>query len=192
MHPAEVDLTDVRLANSGVLFGNENLPLGLANQSSGEVRINSGQWIRFGGMASINSGEIKNTGGTVEFNGLTNNSDGLVSGRGIFELGDNSVNQGVFAFGGGFADVYGDFTNDGGTIAIAVGSTTVFYDDVTDNGGTIDVGIGSAVAFFGSYNGGTTGPGIVYMNGDLRPGNSPASVSFWWRFTICQRSKTQH
>jgi hypothetical protein len=42
----------------------------------------------------------------------------------------------------------------------------------------VNVSKNSDVVFFGSYNGGSTGLGTVHAFGDLRPGNSPATISF--------------
>jgi len=61
---------------------------------------------------------------------------------------------------------------------------TTFYDDVTISPGANNVqvsasgGVVSSVVFLGSYNGGTTGGGAAFIEGDHRPGNSPATVSF--------------
>jgi hypothetical protein len=82
-------------------------------------------------------------------------------------------------------DVYGDVSqNAGGRITLTGGGVTTFYDDVTLNAGANNIqvsasgGVVSSVVFLGSYNGGTTGGGAVFIEGDHRPGNSPATVSF--------------
>lgn len=82
---------------------------------------------------------------------------------------------------GGFADVHGDLVNTAaGIIAISDGSTTTFHDDVTMDAANLNMEIASDSygVFLGSYNGGSNGLGTVQVFGDLRPGNSPAIVSF--------------
>ncbi len=177
------DSSDVIVVNSGRLFGDGLLGASIVNLSNGQIRVSSNQFMAFEGAGNINAGEISNTGGRVEFNlGLQNDAGGFISGRGEFAANDGGwVNDGVMAFSGGLADVYGDVANgSAGTIAIAGNSTTTFYDDVTMSAGNMNVRIsqnGSAV-FFGSYNGGSVGTGTVHTFGDLRPGNSPGAVSF--------------
>ena len=177
------DSSDVIVVNSGRLFGDGLLGASVVNLSNGEIRVSSNQFMAFEGAGNINAGEINNTGGRIEFNqGLQNDAGGFISGRGEFAANDGGwVNDGVMAFSGGLADVYGDVANgSAGTIAIAGNSTTTFYDDVTMSAGNMNVHIsqnGSAV-FFGSYNGGSVGTGTVHTFGDLRPGNSPGAVSF--------------
>lgn len=177
------DSSEVIVVNSGRLFGDGLLGASVVNLSNGEIRVSSNQFMAFEGAGNINAGEINNTGGRIEFNqGLQNDAGGFISGRGEFAANDGGwVNNGVLAFSGGLADVYGDVANgSSGTIAIAGNSTTTFYDDVTMSAGNMNVRIsqnGSAV-FFGSYNGGSVGTGTVHTFGDLRPGNSPGAVSF--------------
>ncbi len=177
-----IDTSGVTLVNSGRLYGDGQLVAGINNLAAGEIRVSSGQFMAFEGVSNTNAGEINNTGGRVEFNlGLTNQAGGFISGRGEFAANDGWTNNGVMAFSGGLADVYGDVANGAsGTIAVAGNSTTAFYDDVTMSAGNMNVNIsqnGSAV-FFGSYNGGSVGTGTVHTFGDLRPGNSPGIVSF--------------
>src|SRR5205823_5290800 len=66
-----------------------------------------------------------------------------------------------------------------GHIAISGASQVTFLDDVVNNG-AISISSGNTAVFFGSFSGanGTTGAGSVLLEGDLRPGNSPAAISF--------------
>jgi T5SS/PEP-CTERM-associated repeat protein len=176
------DSSGVIVVNSGRLFGDGLLGASVVNLSNGEIRVSSNQFMAFEGVGNINAGEINNTGGRIEFNqGLQNDAGGFISGRGEFAANAGWTNNGVMAFSGGLADVYGDIANSvAGRIAIAGNSTTTFYDDVTMSAGNMNVNIsqnGNAV-FFGSYNGGSTGGGNVYTFGDLRPGNSPGVITF--------------
>jgi len=173
------------VSNSGIIepVGGVLLLTGaFVNNSAGRVNVAAGAKVRVTSAPSPNTGIISLEGGSVEFTQpLTNAVGGLISGRGTLSVGGTGlVNNGNIGFSGGFADVYGDVANNAGAkIVISGGSTTTFYDDVDAAGGEISVGPGCAVVFFGSYNGGTTGiGGTVYIEGDLRPGHSPAAVSF--------------
>jgi hypothetical protein len=169
------------LTNSGILSGTGTVAATLANQANGQVRVAAGDELRFTGAGNSNSGLVSLTGGQVEFTqGLTNASAGLISGRGTFITGGSGlVNNGNMGFSGGFTDVYGDVINNtDAKIVTSGGGTTTFYDDVDAAGGEMRVSAGCSLVFFGSYNGGTTGTGTVYIEGDLRPGHSPAEVSF--------------
>jgi len=87
----------------------------------------------------------------------------------------------VLSFSAGITDIYGDVNNvAGGKIIVAGGSTVTFYDDVVHNGVEIRTNNGSRSVFFGSVTGAGpfTGTGDVELNGDLKPGNSPATVTF--------------
>ena len=197
-----VDLTGVRVANSGTLYGNGSLGVGLRNNAGGEVETMAGERMRFAGAGSTNAGEINNYGGQIRFDqnlvnqtgeinnfggqirfeqSLVNQTGGLIGGRGQFFANGGWTNSGIIAMSGGFADVHGDLVNNaGGKIAIGGGSTTTFYDDVTMDASNLnmDIASNSYGVFFGSYNGGFNGLGTVQAFGDLRPGNSPGIVSF--------------
>jgi T5SS/PEP-CTERM-associated repeat protein len=177
-----VNSSEVNLINFGTLHGDGLLGSRILNTSDGEIRTVNGQWMRFAGPSNVNAGEINNFGGTIEFQqDLTNFAGGFIAGRGVFAANGGWTNNGVMAFSGGFADVLGDVANGtAGIIAIAGGSTTTFYDDVVMSAGNLNVNVSqnSNAVFFGSYNGGSNGPGTVHTFGDLRPGNSAASVSF--------------
>ena len=177
-----VDLTGVRVANSGTIYGNGSLVVGLRNDAGGEVETMAGERLRFAGTGSTNAGEINNFGGQIRFEqSLVNQVGGLIGGRGQFIANGGWTNSGVIAMSGGLADVHGDLVNNaGGKIAIGGGSITTFYDDVTMDASNLnmDIASNSYGVFFGSYNGGFNGLGTVQAFGDLRPGNSPGVVSF--------------
>ncbi|MCP4892051.1 MAG: hypothetical protein GY904_36365, partial [Planctomycetaceae bacterium] len=177
-----VDLKDVRVSNSGTLYGSGSLGVALLNNTDGEVETIVGERMRFAGVGSTNSGEINNFGGQIRFDqDLTNQSGGLIGGRGQFFANGGWTNDGVIAMSGGFADVHGDLVNSAaGVIAVGGGGTTTFFDDVTMDATNLNIEIASDSygVFFGSYNGGSDGLGTVQAFGDLRPGNSPAVVSF--------------
>jgi T5SS/PEP-CTERM-associated repeat protein len=171
------------IANSGLIEGHGRIAAALNNSPTGRVSVTQpGDHLTFASPSGThqNAGEIALAGGIIEFQkALTNTSTGFISGQGTIIAGGGLTNQGVVVFSGGQADFYGDITNAAGAkIVLTGGSTTTFYDDVNATGGEIRVGAACAVVFLGTYNGGTTGAGTVYIEGDLRPGHSPGAVTF--------------
>lgn len=91
-------------------------------------------------------------------------------------------NAGSLAFSFGTSDAFGDIDNVG-TVAVTGGANVTFYDDVVQNGALRVARAGtttSAAVFLGAFSGsgGATGGGDLFFEGDLRPGNSPAVVTF--------------
>jgi T5SS/PEP-CTERM-associated repeat protein len=174
--------------NTGIITGTGRFTAGLNNGAGGTVRVETGDHIVVDTVGSTNAGTIELAGGTVEYTqSLTNQATGTISGRGAFRgstaaPGDLGLtNQGVLSFSAGVTDIYGDVNNAaGGKIIVAGGSTVTFYDDVVHNGVEIRTNNGSRSVFFGSVTGAGpfTGTGDVELNGDLKPGNSPATVTF--------------
>ncbi len=199
---SNLEMTEVNLVNSGGLYGNAVLGSGLRNTASGEVETVGNERMRFAG-GGTNAGQINVFGGQVRFgggfvneeNGEVNNFGnsfvadsvnnlygGMISGRGQFVAMGGWSNQGVMAFSQGVTDIHGDVYNQEGAAIVTSGDgTTNFYGDFAqENGGELRTSAGSATVFFGEVSGGGsyTGAGTVFMEGDLRPGNSPGSMSF--------------
>jgi T5SS/PEP-CTERM-associated repeat protein len=178
------------LANSGRLSGSGTVTGNLSNNVNGQILVDSGQRMVFGGATNTNAsnGTIQLTGGTLEFTGQLNNlANGLISGRGTFRgstanvSGTGLVNAGAVAFSAGTSDVYGKVTNTtGGQIVAVGGGICTFHDDVIHNGAEIRTSSGARTVFLGAQSGAGnfTGTGTVEYQGDLRPGNSPASIAF--------------
>ncbi len=177
-----LDTSGVRIFNDGVLFGGGVLPHGLTNTATGELRTLSGEWTRISGSGNTNAGEINNFAGVVEFvQGITNETTGFVGGRGQFIADGGWANEGVMAFSAGPADVLGDVVNSAtGQIITTGGAVTTFFDDVVHNGVEIRTADSSSTVFLGAATGAGsfTGTGAVFFEGDLRPGNSPDTVTF--------------
>ena len=195
MQNSAADLNDVVADNSELLHGSATLTSSLNNRSGGELRLLPGNWMRFEGTGSLNSGEINNFGGMVEFPpGLINQSGGFISGRGQFIADGGWTNQGVMAFTG-TTDILGDINNQaGGQIVTSGGATTTIYDDVINNtGAEINTGSGGHTVIFGaaSGEGNYTGAGTVHLEGDLQPGSSPAMISFGGDVVLGASSTTQ-
>jgi hypothetical protein len=170
------------ITNSGVIRGFGRVEVPITNEAGGEIRGESGQLTQFTGAQNTNAGAIYLGNGSLEFYGsLANESTGLIAGRGELRVKGGLTNRGSIALSGGFSDVYGDLVNEGAgsRIIITGASITTFFDDVSTDG-TVQIGAECGAVFLGSLSGtgGTSGPGTAYIEGDLRPGNSPATVSF--------------
>ena len=170
------------ITNTGLIIGDGTISKPVTNSLGGTIRAEAGRTLTFTGAVAANAGTFSLQGGTLEFTGLlTNASGGFISGRGALSTA-GLTNQGVLAFSGGTADVFGDVTNSAGAriVTSGAGSVTTFYDDVVHNGLEIFTGAGASTVFFGEQSGASsfTGTGTVYYIGDLRPGNSPASVLY--------------
>jgi hypothetical protein len=173
--------------NAGFVRGTGRFTAGLNNGAAGTVRVETGDHIIIDTAGPTNLGTIELAGGTVEYSQtLSNLANGTISGRGIFRgsastPGGNGINNsGVMSFSAGISDIYGDVNNAASGKIVAAGASTVtFYDDVVNNGDIRTV-LGSRPVFFGAVSGaGTfTGGGTTEFEGDLKPGNSPANVTF--------------
>ncbi|MBE3100270.1 MAG: autotransporter-associated beta strand repeat-containing protein [Planctomycetes bacterium] len=172
------------IANTGLIRGDGKIANPVTNAAAGEIRAEAGKRLKFDGALGSNDGLISLQGGTLEFTqALTNDTTGAIMGRGTLIVGGTGLaNNGSVGFSGGFTDVYGDLANNAGAKAvISGGGTATFYDDVViDAASQFKVSEGCAAVFFGSLSGefNISGTGTVYNEGDLRPGLSPAAVSF--------------
>jgi T5SS/PEP-CTERM-associated repeat protein len=181
------------LTNAGRLSGTGRVTADLTNAANGRISADVGQRLVFAGTTSTNAANatVELTGGTVEFTGkLTNSAGGQISGHGTFRgssmntTGVGLDNFGVVAFSGGASDVFGKVNNlggaTGGQIVNAGGGVLTFHDDVVNNGAEIRTAAGGRAVFLGAVSGAAsfTGVGTVEQDGDLRPGNSPARVTY--------------
>ncbi len=174
--------------NNGTLLGTGTVAHPLNNNGTIQISATDRLVIANGGTPSNNSGGIQLGGGRIDFTGVLNNlPGGLISGRGILATKTASpgqvglTNRGAVAFSGGPSDVFGDVSNlSGGQIITSGGAVTTFHDDVVHNGTEIRTSLGSRTVFLGSASGAGayTGTGLVQYEGDLRPGNSPANVTY--------------
>jgi fibronectin-binding autotransporter adhesin len=176
------------ISNSGVLKGAGRITGALTNTSTGNVRLSVNDSIHFDtASASSNAGLIEVIGGEIEFDGTMTNaaSTGMIAARNAgMRFNGGLTNAGSMALSFGTSDVFGDIANDSGaSIVVSGGANATFYDDITQNGTFRVSAVGSTTsvavvlgAFSGS--GGSTGGGDIFFEGDLRPGNSPASVTF--------------
>ncbi len=170
------------LLNSGLITGDGTIGKPTFNNATGELRAEAGKTLVItGALSTPNAGVFSLQGGTLEFTqAISNGSTGFISGHGTLRTGGLG-NSGNIAVSGGNADVFGDVTNSAGArIVTSGGATTTFFDDVVHNGTEIRTSAGGSSVFFGAVSGAGpyTGTGTVYFEGDLRPGNSPASVLY--------------
>ncbi len=167
------------MTNNGLVTGDGQIGGTFTNAAAGELRGEPGKSLKLTGANNTNAGQINLFGGLVEFTqNLTNNAGGFISGNGTIKT-NALTNNGTMNFSG-LANVVGDVTNPRGSKIISSGGgPTTFLDDVVNNG-EIRTSAGSFTTFYGSTSGsGTyTGLGTVNFEGDLKPGNSPAAVSF--------------
>ena len=179
---SNVNISDVKVGNHGVVFGTGNLLTEFTNYADGEVEILANERMRFEGNSSINAGQINNFGGNLRFtNTMTNESTGRINGRGQLIADGGWINQGRLQLSDGTADIFGNFDNQAGGVVISTGDgTTTFFNDVVHNGAEIRTAAGSNTAFFGNVSGAGayTGLGDVLMEGTFNPGNSPDVISF--------------
>ena len=102
----------------------------------------------------------------------------------ILRFNGGLTNDGSMLLSSGVNNVFGDITNSAtGKIVVAGGAAATFYDDVVQNGALQVIKVGSTnstAVFAGSFSGsgGASGGGDIFFLGDLRPGNSPAIVTF--------------
>jgi hypothetical protein len=177
-----VDLTDVTLTNTGVLYGDASLGNALINTADGEVEVVADERIRFAGAGNTNAGKINNFNGMIRFaRDITNESDGFIGGRDtFFRFGGGLTNHGDIGLSVGIHDILGAIVNTAtGRIMVAGQSAATFYGNM-DNDGDIFTGQGSQSVFLGDVTGSGNfpGTGIVEFAGAISPGSSSAEVSF--------------
>ncbi|MFT3882808.1 MAG: PEP-CTERM sorting domain-containing protein [Gemmatales bacterium] len=175
------------LTNTGTIRGTGYVGNNLTNGTAGQVQMTTGNRLEFQGGSNTNNGLVSLTGGELVFTGPVTNSagTGLISGRDAILRTGGVTNNGSIAVTTGQMDVYGKIINNiGGRITISAGAIATFWDDVTIAPGANSVqasaagGFVSRAVFYGSYNGGITGGGAAFIEGDHRPGNSPGLVTF--------------
>jgi hypothetical protein len=176
------------LANSGIIRGTGGsggtgtIDAVFTNQTTGQVRLATGEALTFNRGFNTNAGLIETIGGSVEFVGsLTNStSTGLITGRdATMRFTGGLTNNGALAVSFGTTDIHGPITNTAtGSVVVSGNADVTFYDDLA-NSGVINVANGSTAVFFGALSGnGVGGTGTVFLEGDTRPGFSPGIMSF--------------
>jgi autotransporter-associated beta strand protein len=183
-----------KLDNGGILSGTSDLTGSFLNRATGDIRLAAGQSMFVqSSLPGTNAGLLEALGNassqaTFETNGPFTNAaggSGMIAARyATLRFDAGLTNQGALSMNYGLTDVFGKVNNvTGGAITIAGGGGATFYDDVVQNGSLVVSAAGgtrSSAVFLGSFSGsgGFTGGGDVFIMGDLRPGNSPAEVTY--------------
>lgn len=178
-------ITALQLMNRGVIQGSGRIFAQYYGDMFGRLTVGSGEHLIITGAGHTNDGQIEVLGGELEFIGDFTNTrvfaPGLITGHdAVLRFHGGLTNHASVALSFGASDIFGDITNTApGKIILSGGSNVTFYDDVV-NQGELRTSAGSTAVFFGSVSGsGTfTGTGVNYFEGDLRPGSSPALVTF--------------
>jgi hypothetical protein len=173
------------LTNNHIIHGNGRIHGSINNNTAGEIRALNGNTLRLTGPSFSNSGLVEVHGGELRVAAAFQNnpSTSLVSIRnGSFIAESGMINQGSVAVTQGFSTIRGDINNTG-IIQVSGGAHATFLDDVVQNGTMQVATVGStnsAAVILGAFtgSGGFIGGGDVFALGDLRPGNSPASVLY--------------
>ena len=166
--------------NQGLVTGDGTIRAIFNNTATGKVQVAVGKSLHFinnFAQPQHNAGLIE-VGGEIRFdNPLTNAGGALIAGASPLMRFDGGLeNYGNIAVSGGVASIFGDATNKpSGKITATGGAHVALFDDVHSDG-TIHLAANSAAVFLGGYTGAGsfTGQGTAYMEGDMRPGNSPA------------------
>jgi fibronectin-binding autotransporter adhesin len=152
--------------------------------NTGELAVEFGQTMTLSQASgtAVNNGLITIAGGSMTFSqAVTTDTTGSIFMTGGLLRTAGLINNGNLAVTGS-AIIRGDVTNSGAAARIVTsgGAVTSFYDDVVHNGGEIRTSAGARTVFLGGATGAApyTGTGTVQFEGDLRPGNSPAIVTF--------------
>jgi len=181
---AELDAST--LHNYGTIRGDGTIDAALVIHDTGLVRATAADYLEIsGGGPNTNEGHISIIGGTIEFaSHLTNELDGLISGRGGLVFDGGMTNHGEMNFGAD-TEIYGDVANGpigapgaDGEVVISGGASVSFHGDVASNGVKFKVNENANVVFFGTLSGeeSITGGGGIWIEGTFSPGNSPAWV----------------
>ena len=177
------------VADGGVVSGDVSIAADVVVNLGGEVRAGAGERLRISGGLSLSDSRLEAIGSSgapaeVEVDGAASvEGQGLITGHdATLRFNSGLYSEGSIALSAGASDIFGDINNQG-NIIVSGGATATFYDDVDQNA-TLKVSkVGSTTSvavFFGALTGagGSTGGGDLFIEGDLQPGNSAATVTF--------------
>lgn len=182
------------LANSGLISGAGRIDASLANQATGQIRLENNQRITLrgtthqnNGLVDVNSGEFEVATGTFT-NGTTSPATATIAARdAALRFTGGLTNAGSIVCSEGTCDFFGSITNVAnqpttGRIVITANAQATFFDAVT-NQGTIQVSaagiVESTAVFLGSLTGnGVNGTGSVFLEGNVAPGLGIGTMAF--------------
>jgi hypothetical protein len=144
------------ITNNRLIRGDGRIDGGVSNESSGEIRAESGKALLLSGINGPNAGRINLQGGTIEFEqALVNDGSGVIAGRGFVFADAGLTNNGQIQLSSEATDVHGSLANTSGAkIIVSGGATATFYDPVTlASGSEFRVSTGSTAVFFADVSG---------------------------------------
>ncbi len=142
------------LSNNALVKGSGRVEAQVSNNAGAQIRVASGESMRFTSAGNSNAGRIEVIGGEIEFDqnlvnqGATGN---IVARDAKLRFNGGLDNEGSMGLSFGTTDVFGDIDNTG-SVVITGNSNATFYDDYINNGITT-TSIGSNAVFFGSVSG---------------------------------------
>lgn len=171
------------LANNRNIQGNGRIHANIVNNTNGRIRALNGNTMWLSGPSFTNQGlvEVHDSELRVDAAIMNQSGTGLISVRDGSLIADGGIiNSGSIAMTFGNSIIQGDINNTG-VIQVSGGAHATFFDDITQNGTFQVSAVGntsSTAVIIGEFSGsgGFVGGGDVFALGDLRPGNSPASV----------------
>ena len=172
--------------SGGEIRGDGQIVGDVAITPLGELRASSNEQLRVTGDV-LNEGSIVASGlpgapAEIEFDGATENFDSIAARLAILRFNGGLYSENDITFVSGSIDVFGDVNNQG-TTDISSSAVVTFHDDFHQDATLrvekVGANSGEAV-FLGAFTGfgGGTGGGDIIFKGDIRPGNSPATVEF--------------
>jgi T5SS/PEP-CTERM-associated repeat protein len=175
--------------NRGVIEGHGSINVNvLTNSQSGQVLVGANQLLQLSGnLTTTQTGRVEIIDGELKLGGVFTNGPtgkvhvegGTLRGRG--EIG--FVNNGAATFAEEGNRVTGAVRNFGSIVA-ATNSELTFFDNVR-NTGAIKASAGATITMLGSLTGnGITGPGTVFLEGGVMPGQSPGIMNFGGDVTL--------
>ena len=160
----------------------------LNNLQSGQVLVGANQVLQLSGnLSTTQTGRVEIIDGELKLGGMFTNGPtgkvhvegGTLRGRGEFGF----VNNGSATFVKEGNQVSGAVRNMGSIVA-AANSEVTFFDNVR-NTGAIKASAGATITVLGSLTGiGITGPGTVFLEGGVMPGQSPGIMNFGGDVTL--------
>ncbi len=161
----------------------DEFQLGLGG--NGTLTVSAGGLVS---SATASVGEISNAVATVTGSGSQWNNSGTfriyanstlnIADGGALRADGGVTNDGTMALNT-TASVKGNIANNATGLITSSGGTATLFNDVVNNG-EVRTDAGSVTVYNGSYSGtgSHTGTGTVRFEGGLKPGSSPAAISF--------------
>jgi hypothetical protein len=185
-------INGVLIDNGGGVRGDGQVVGDVAIGPLGELRASSNEQLRVTGDV-LNEGDIVASGvpgapAEIAFEGNTENFNSIAARLAILRFNGGLYSENDIFVTSGPSDIFGDVNNQGTTEISSSGIATFhndFHQDATLNIEKAGAATGAAT-FLGAFTGfgGGNGGGDIFFEGNIRPGNSPATVEFENRVTL--------